>query len=384
MGKQTKPNISMRNLLGETDKFYKNFLGYTPEQTSLGQVPEVQWNEFTFQSGLNPNYSGVYLPRNQMAFIRGENPLSLFHEYFGHGLYCEQNLLGRKLVSLEKKLLDEEKKKFLNSKFTLEDLQNFRYQNQTFQELEKFKEENLGRYELFAIWTEYLLSGEYNLRENFERKYDSLQKQEKEVVDSIIDFSNEYGNLATMYAQGMARRTTPERVKKLLEDVYKEKLQDVKLSLLYGSKKEFSDIDVFMIGRNPKEFHSDFLDVRMQSFRDVKKGFRNFDVRIVVPIMGGEIIFGDRGYFENLRLNVLSQEIGEAAINHNLTWSFRMQRLREENSQDDFLRKKFEDYSKTYLANALALKEGRKLFTKEDLLSYSPSENKIELKGGTE
>jgi hypothetical protein len=41
-------------------------------------------------------------------------------------------------------------------------------------------------------------------------------------------------------------------------------------------------------------------------------------------------------------------------------------------------------YSQTYLANALALKQDKRLFTKEDLLSYSQQEKNIQLKGGTE
>ncbi|PIY81441.1 hypothetical protein CO155_01785 [Candidatus Pacearchaeota archaeon CG_4_9_14_3_um_filter_35_19] len=94
----------IRTLLDFPNQFYQDLLGYKPEQTSLQQIPETQWNEFATQKGLNPNSSGIYLPINQTAVIQGENPLSLFHEYFRHGLYCEQSLQGRKLVDLERKL----------------------------------------------------------------------------------------------------------------------------------------------------------------------------------------------------------------------------------------------------------------------------------------
>ncbi|MDD4290458.1 MAG: nucleotidyltransferase domain-containing protein, partial [Patescibacteria group bacterium] len=230
-----------------------------------------------------------------------------------------------------------------------------------------------------------LISGELGLNDLFGRKYDSLAGQEKEAVDSAINFSEQYGNLATMYAQGMARRTTPERVRKLLEDVYKDKLQDVRFALLYGSRKEFSDIDVFMVGNGaPNEAHSDWLDVKYKSHKEFKKGLENFDVRILTPLMNGKLIFGERGYFEKSKQQVLSQPITEEAIRHNLKWSSRMQRLRNENLENDFLRNKFEGYSQTYLANALALREDLRLFSKEDLLSYSQQEKFIELKGGTE
>ena len=384
MGKQIKLNIEIEHLVETSNQFYQDLLGYKPEKTSLQSISNYEWSNFTRTKGLNPNSSGIYLPRNQTALIQQENPLSLFHEYFGHGLYCEQSLSGRKLVDLEKRLLGEEKEEFFKGKFTLEDIQKFRQNNQTFQELDKFRKQNLEQYETFAIWTECLLSGEHKLKDEFGRKYDSLKGEEKEAVDSAINFSEHYGNLATFYASGLARKTTVGRVKNLLEDIYKDKLQDVKFALFYGSKKEFSDIDVFMVGRNPQESHSNFLDVKMQSQRDLKKGINNLDVRTLIPLMNGEFIFGDRNYFEQSKQKVLTQQISKEAIKYNLKWSSRMQKLRDENSENEFLRNKFNSYSQTYLGNALALRLGLKLFAKKDLLSYSQSEKTIQLKGGTE
>ncbi len=385
MGKQIKPNIKTKHILDSSNQFYQDLLGYKPEQTSLKSISENQWNEFAQIRGLNPNSSGIYLPRNQTAVIQEQNPLSLFHEYFGHGLYCEQSSTGRKLVDLEKKLLEEEKEEFCKGKFNLEDVQKFRERSKTFQELNKFRKQNLLQYETFAIWTEYLLSEEQRLNDLFGRKYASFSGQEKEAVDSAINFSEQYGNLATFYASGLARRTTPERVNILLRDLYKDKLQDVNFALLYGSRKDFSDIDVFIVGSGtPNEAHSDWLDVKYKSHKEFKKGLRNFDVRIMTPLINGKLIFGNKHYFEQAKQQVLSQPVTEEAIKHNLKWSFRMQRLRDENSQDNFLRNKFEGYSQTYLANASALRQGLRLFKKEDLFSYFQQEKIIELKGGTE
>src|SRR3989344_2362067 len=121
---------AMFSYIESSNFFYQDLLGYKPEQTHLQQIPENKWNEFAAQRGLNPNSSGIYLPRNQTAVIQEENTLSLFHEYFGHGLYCEQNVTGRKLVDLEKRLLEEEKQEFASGRFTLENIQGFRKQNQ--------------------------------------------------------------------------------------------------------------------------------------------------------------------------------------------------------------------------------------------------------------
>ena len=199
------PSSELQDYIDFSNKFYQDLLGYEPEQTSLQQIPENQWNEFTAQKGLSQNSSGIYLPRNQTAVIQGENPLNLFHEYFGHGLFCEQSLTGRRLVDLEKKLLEEEQQEFQDREFTLEDVQEFRNQNQIFQDLDEFRKQNLAQYETFAIWTEYLLSGENGLSEMFERRYDSLEKRDREFVDYGINFSKQYGDLATFYTFGLKK-----------------------------------------------------------------------------------------------------------------------------------------------------------------------------------
>ncbi|MCK5150113.1 hypothetical protein KAJ87_04270 [Candidatus Pacearchaeota archaeon] len=371
-------------LLETSTQFYQELLGYKPEQTKLQQVPENQWTIFCKSIGQPTDKFGIYSSRNKTAVIQQDNPLSLFHEYFGHGLYCEQSLAGRKLINLERKLFEEEKQEFKEKQFTLKDLEKSRKASLTFRELNNFKEQNLTQYELFAVWTEYLLSKKFNINEMFEKRYDNLSKKDKEQVDSIINFSEQYGNLATFYESGLARKTTPERSRKLLEDIYKDNFQDVKFALLYDSKKEFSDIDVFMVGRGvPNEAHSGWLDVKYKSHKEFKKGTENFDVRTLVPLMNGELIFGDREYFKQIKQKALSQPITKEAIKHNLKWSVRMQRLKDENLENVFLKNKFNGYAKTYFLNGLALKKGLRLFTREKLLN-SQSEINIQLKGGTE
>ena len=150
----------LTNLFLETHEYYKDLLGYFPIKTKLQTLFPDEWQEFCQERWLDPNSFGIYLPRNQTAVVQKGNLLSFFHEYFGHGLYCEQSLSGRKLVELEKRLLNEEEQEFQDEPFILEEIQEFRQGNKTFQELEEFGKQNLAQSELFAIWTEYLLSGE--------------------------------------------------------------------------------------------------------------------------------------------------------------------------------------------------------------------------------
>jgi len=171
-----RDSTALRNLLETSNSFYQDLLGYKPEQTQLEIISKNKLDELVSQKGFNPNSSGIYLPRNQTAIIQEGNLLSLFHEYFGHGLYCEQSLTGRELVDLERRLLKEEKEFFNEKKFIKEDLDNFRKENGTFKYLINFKENNLEIYEGFAIFTEYFLSKNFGLKNLFEEKYEKLNE----------------------------------------------------------------------------------------------------------------------------------------------------------------------------------------------------------------
>jgi len=377
LGKHLKLNDEIKTLLDNSNSFYQNSLGYPPEQTSLEQVPRFEWVNFTQSKGLNTNCQGIYLPRNQTAIIKGQNPLSLFHEYFGHGLYCEQSLKGRKLVELEKSLLKEEKQKFQGRKFNLEDIQRFRSENSVFQKLDKFKMENLGQYELFAIWTEYLLSKEFGFERDFRKKYASLENREKEHIDSTINFSEQYGNLAAFYAQGMARIPTPKRVKNLLEEIYGTRaVNNSKLILLTGSKKPFSDIDLFASSNYLQSIENDWLDLMAFNEKDFEKMVKLFETQVTHPIMSGEFIAGDKEYLQQIKKQLQTQPITKEAINHNLQKS-RKNDVAAKATKDGKLKKLFDSYAQTYLANALALKGGKRIFIKDELLPIDSGDGSV-------
>ena len=354
--------------LEESNKIYQDLLGYKPEQTSLQQIPKFQWGEFSQQIGLNSSSSGVYLPRNQTAVIPCDTettPLSLFHEYFGHGLYCEQSLSGRHLVSLEKRLLEEEKQEFQEKQFKLENLQEFRQENPTFQELDNFRRQNLRTYEGFAVFTEFLLSREFDLKEMFEIRYGSLSNQDKKQFERIASFNKEYGDLATFYAQELARITTPQRAKTLLRDIYKGNLQDIRFALLYGSRKEFSDIDIFVVSDSLPEIETPYIDVVVHNHNEFEKRIELFDVVDSEALTTGEFILGDKRYLNQKRTQLVNQPITKEAINHNLRKSQEQQKLAREYSKSSPRRAIGLGYSIHYLSNALLLMQGKRALTRE-------------------
>ena len=377
-------NKNISQFIETSNNYYQDLLGYKPGKTSLEQVQKNQWKNFCQKQNLNQNSSGVYLPRNQTAIIQEENPLSLFHEYFGHGLFCERTQKGKRLVDLEKKLLEEETEFFNGREFTLEDLKKFREQSKTFKGLNEFRNQNLVQYELFAVWTEYLLSKENGLREVFERKYDKLFSEDKEQVDNIINFSEQYGNLATFYANGLARRTTPTRVKRLLEEIYGSKLGDVKFALLYGSIKPYSDIDIFAISDNLSKIKNHWIDVNVMNQNEFEKRINLFDVEITDPVSTGEFVVGDEKYLRQKRKQLIEQPITKEAIKYNLREAEKQERFAYQYPEEFEERRVGLSYALTSRLMAENLRQGRRVFIKEDLLLCSQNEKFIELKGGIE
>lgn len=354
-------------LISDINDYYQDLLGYSVKETNLL---------------IKEDSKGLYLPRNQTAIIPKEDKLGLFHEYFGHGLYCEQNLSGRKLVDLEKCLLKEEKEFFGSKKFSFEELEKFRKQNKAFLELQKFRDKNLGWFEGFAIFSEYFLSNKLNLINSFEKKYDSLPKEDKECFGKIINFNKDYGDLATFYSFGLAKKTTSERVKRLLEDVCGENLiNNSKLVLLTGSKKPFSDIDLFSSSNYLQSTKNDWLDLVVFNEKEFERKVNLFEIQVTHPIFAGEFVAGDFNYLKEKRKQLIEQPITKEAIEHNFKKSEENRKLAFDYPEFSNERKIGLSYAETYLFNAIALRNGRKVFTKEKLSSYLQNEKFIELEG---
>lgn len=380
MKKKEPPNFEI--LITLINDYYQKLLGYSVEETELKRLNQGQWNIFCDKHYLDKNSSGIYLPRNQTAIVPMGNKLSLFHEYFGHGLFCEKSLIGTGLVSLEKRLLKEEREYFENKRFGLKEINKFRERNKTFQLLKKLHGENLSLYEGFAVWTEYFLSKEFDTMNLFENKYNHIEQESKNSIDELISFDKTYGNLATFYNFGMARRTTPERVKKLLENIYGERLKNVKLVVLYGSKKEFSDIDVLIISEDLPETDCSWLDVRVENEKDFENMIKMFDVSITNSIVNSELVIGNEQYFKEKRKQLEEQPITREAIKYNMEKSEEQKIFALDYPENSEKSIHGLNYSLTYLANALALSKNKRLLSKEELLP-SQSEN-IKMKGGLE
>jgi hypothetical protein len=382
MGQTTEPNINIEEVLRSSHYFYTDLLGYTVNETSLTSIPDTEWGQYTQARGLNPNSEGVYLPRSQEAIMKADNPLSLFHEYFGHGLYFEHTGAGNGIIQLEQELLSEEANEFEGRRFTSEDLELFRKSSATYDKLIREKDNSLENFELFAVWTEKLLDIKYG--SNGTDWADKYQGQEllHEKVGMIDECSKRNGLLYTLYDSGLRRNTTPTQVNRLIDDIYKDSKKDIVFAILYGSKQEFSDIDVLMVSKGIGGIETNCLDISAYTPESFEKGIEMFDVSLTDPLVSGEFLFGDQDYYNRMKESLKTQEITKEAIEYN----------RSRSEEQSFVATQWRDnpkryaiglgYGQTFSRMSIELSNGRRLLTKKELLSEDERSYLHELKGG--
>ncbi|MFH1638373.1 MAG: nucleotidyltransferase domain-containing protein, partial [Candidatus Woesearchaeota archaeon] len=89
----------------------------------------------------------------------------------------------------------------------------------------------------FALWMEYYLSEVFNL------DYDEEAIESKALLSCFAEYSNCYTDFGLIYSCGLPKYYTNQTLTEIIRKIYGE----VNLALIYGSKKPYSDIDLFLI-----------------------------------------------------------------------------------------------------------------------------------------
>ena len=92
--------------------FLQNKFNITPENSKLIFHEKKDWQKYCIARNLDAFSKGFYCIRDLSAHLLTESEYLLqnsFHEFFGHGVYFEQSINGKKMHSLEQKLCEQEK-----------------------------------------------------------------------------------------------------------------------------------------------------------------------------------------------------------------------------------------------------------------------------------
>ena len=363
-------STQLDSLISKATEHYSGFLGFSPKRTKIEMLNQESWNCFCKKYNLNHNSEGIFLTRNLTAYLleNSENlELNLFHEYFGHGLFCEYSKQGKFMEQLEKKTKKEEKIHFKGKSFSLEDLAQFRKQNPLSEILQKNNEKNVATYELFAIWTEKYLSEKLNINQ-FKKKYSELPKNINGGLNQLVEFQKNYGELALMYEIGMPKYYDQDKIKNLLQQLFKDKVNTIQLALLYGSRKPYSDIDLFIISKEITNFNSDWLDIYALQPEQFEYALSMFDISVTDPLLTGEFILGDNNYLNQKKQQLTRQPITKEAIYYNIIKAKEQKLLARQFPNSSKENSRGESYFHTYLKNTIALRQGKRMLTKKDLI----------------
>ena len=356
-------------LINQASQHYQQLLNIKPRRTKLQIIPRDKWQNFCKRLNLNHNSEGVFLQRNLTAYLLADSeyfPLNLFHEYFGHGLFCEYSKHGKFIERLERRLAREERRKFRGKQFTLEELIKFREQNPLFKLLQKARNNLL--YEVFAIWTEYYLSELFGVGDKFEQKYKRTPKKLRDNLEQLANFRKNYGDLALFYHLGFPKYYDTDKIRILLRNIFKDKINSARLVILYGSRKPYSDIDLFVVSDEVGNFRNDWLDIYALTPDEFEYSVSVFRISVTDPLMTGEFVLGDEDYFEQKKRQLQEQPITKEAIYYNIIRSREQGILAKQFPKNSKEREIGNSYAETYLRNALALKQGKRKLTK-NLLS---------------
>lgn len=352
--------ISLESIIKDASDFIFKEFRLAVTDTSLRPYDEDDWKTFCDVNGFEKNSHGLYVPKYLSAYVLTNSPnliSNAFHEYFGHGLFCEKSLIGKTLVDLTRK--NEDTKSYLYDQIDRA-RQPFGICNQ-----------NIANYEGFAVWMEELLCCETNNEKHWTKRKETLPKNYIALQEHFKDFEREISRFGLMSQMGFPKEYDSEKVIDAVKKIYSEKFNNIDFVIAYGSKKPYSDIDLFIVSNNEsRNYFYGWLDIYELNRNEFKYLLDNLDISVTDPLFNGELIYGDKNHFEELRKYTLNLPITKEAINHNLR---RSEMLIENLTRfESYPREKnsSERYIESYRSNAEGLINNRKYLTLKNIIEY--------------
>lgn len=349
-----------------------NEFGIAPQESRIKLYNLLQWEQFSRLRRLDNSIEGIYSPRECTAHILRDTEFfipNLFHEYFGHGLYIEYSRQGQEIKTLENSLLLEEQNAGIR---THKELLYFRENNNNYNKLMEYRHNGWTLHEGFAMWMEWYLSKLTDNGATFSKKFESLRPTEKEVCNKFIEYSINYGNHALFFSLDLPKLYNKEILNTLLRNLFKGKSDSIKLCLVYGSRKPYSDIDLFIVSDEIPTTNLGWLDLYSVDSQKFEDSLNRKDIAVTDPLFTGEFILGDRDYLEQTRQKVINSPITLETIYFQKEQAKKAIELASKfpKSSGEYINAM--SYYNSYLTNAIAFESGKMPLTLRNLISAYP------------
>ncbi|RME55286.1 nucleotidyltransferase domain-containing protein [Candidatus Woesearchaeota archaeon] len=349
--------MSLEHHLREASAYVSSQFNIDIVQSRLKFYSGERWHRFCNINGFHQSSTGVYIPQAYKAYVREDTPVmlsTLYHEYYGHGLFCEHSEIGRPLYSMSKK----EGELYL-----------YKTIDNQVQQL-GLASKNVYNYEGFAVWLESLLCRVTGNENVWQQKLTTLNRNILELYHYFRYAESRLTTFGFMSQLGFPKHYDKEKLISTLRHLYSDKFFNIDLVILYGSQKPKSDIDLFIVSSNPStNFFNGWLDIYELNREEFRHLLSNLDISATDPLFSGRLIYGDTNYFQQAKQQVLHATITPESIQHN------RQRSEEQASLLNSLKSKRDlkvctSYIYSYQKNAQHLEQGTKLLTLNNLLNH--------------
>lgn len=162
----------------------KDKFGIAPEKTTLKLYEPKDWKDFCTNNNEKPAPGGLYFPDRYEATVllarKSETIQTLFHEYFGHGMYAEHSTIAQDILELEQIVP-------LEDPYLTSDLNGL---------LRMLRVQDEG----FAVWMQWYLSRQTGQEKEF-RKDLTLTPHDIKVkwtAKKFIEYTNKHDEYALM------------------------------------------------------------------------------------------------------------------------------------------------------------------------------------------
>lgn len=352
----------------EINLFLAKKFGIRVEKSSLQGYNREEWERFCTEGGLN-DAEGAYMPRDYSAHFLSDSEFamqSVFHEYFGHGLFIEHAEAGKELHNLEEKLMQEE------AGIEKDRLKDFRRNNAAHVQAREFCNKNLALYEGFAMWMEGYLSSLTGSFAMFRKKFEMLSNEQKSLCAKFASFADEYGEYALLYSCGLPKFHNRGILENILRKMYKKNFECIEFALVYGSRKPYSDIDIFMVAENIECSYLGWIDVYSVSRKTFDGLVGKLDISITDPLFTGDFIFGNKECLGKAKSRILSADIKPEHISYHRQHAEKAKELAMKHAEGSYEHKSAMRYSLSYNANANELEKGNRPLTLKELIRKYP------------
>ncbi len=348
---------SLDSLLQDASSFINSEFNLQLRKSQLKPYSFENWQEFCQINGFDVNSEGLYVPVSYSAYVRTDSNVlvsNLFHELYGHGLFCEHSQIGKRLIEIIQNSGDE--KGFMFDEVNLQE-----------QPLGLAKY-NIHNYEGFAVWLEALLCEETDNYKVWQLKRDKLPDDFVSLFEYFEDVEQRLSRFGFMSQLGFPKFYSDDKVLDVAKRVYSSAFENIDFVVLYGSQKSESDIDLFIISNNPSSnYFNGWIDIYELNREEFNQLSNNFDISVTDPLFTGRLIYGNRNSFEQLRNKILNLPITQEAINHNNSEAQKQKKYLPHLSDTDKRRKDCLSYIDSFSQNAEQLSLGNKPLTLANL-----------------